>query len=113
MLEFYFQKIGIYFSMGYINDFTEQVNRKLLLDGISINMPEHKFKKVSDRFNEVLREVYEDNRHKKIEMHHILISLSDYFDMVWLKENVLDEKNIELIQSEMEREFNVKRKKRK
>ena len=99
--------------MGYRNDFIDQIHKKLLLEGISINMPEHKFKKVSDKFNEVLRQVYEDNKARKIEMQHILISLSDYFDMAWLKENVLDDENIALIQSEMEKEFNIKRKKRK
>ena len=99
--------------MAYRNDFLEQVHKKLLLNGISINMPEHKFKKVSDKFNEVLREVYNENRNRKIEMQHILISLSDYFDMTWLKDNVLDDANINLIQSEMEKEFNIKKKKRK
>jgi hypothetical protein len=46
-------------------------------------------------------------------MQHILISLNDYFDMGWLKENVLDDDNIDLIQSEMEKEFNMKKKKKK
>ena len=95
--------------MAYRNDFIDQINTKLLVYGISVNMPEHKFKKSSDIFNNVLREVHAENKDREINMYHILLSLNEYFDMSWLKDNVLDRKNIETIEKEMQKEYNIKK----
>ena len=94
--------------MAYQTNYIEQLNNILLKNGISINMPEHKFKKTSDFFNLALREVYDNNKPREVKMYYILLSISEYFDMEWLKENVLDTANLELIESELIIEFNVK-----
>lgn len=99
--------------MSYNNNYAEQLNNILLINGISINIPEHKFKKFSTIFNEALREVYNNNKEKEVKMYYILLSISEYFDLEWLKGNILDESNFSLIETEMIEDFNVKTKKKK
>lgn len=98
--------------MAYKNNFAEIINAKLMNSGVSLNMPEHKLKKSFVIFNDSLRQIFEENKSRDIRMYQIILSLSEYFDMDWLKENLLDKNNLAQIESEMKEEFNIKSKKK-
>ncbi len=99
--------------MGFKNNFLELINIKLLEKGISLNMQEHKLKKDAVLFNEILKEIYELNKEKEVKMYTLLLSLSEYFDLTWFKENILNKENLDLITKEMQEEFHINNKKKK
>jgi len=100
--------------MAYKNNFIHDINKGLItkrFDGdiqTTLNIPEHKFKKIAEKFNHVLKDVYDKNFDKDVKMFHILLSLQDYFDMKWLVDNVLSGSNREIVTVEMKSEFNLK-----
>lgn len=73
----------------------------------TLNIPEHKFKKISEKFNYALKSVYDENVDRDVKMFHILLSLQNYFDMKWLIDNITDEENKQIIKTEMKIEFNL------
>lgn len=98
--------------MAIKNNFAELINNKLMTCGVSLNMPEHKLKKSFIVFNDSLRYVFEQHKDRGIHMYQIILSLSEYFDMDWLKENLLDKNNLIQIEAEMTEEYNIKSKKK-
>lgn len=102
--------------MGFKRDYVQEINNILMSKRdsddvrITLNIPEHKFKKNSVKFNYALSSIYNkyNNEDEEIKLFHILLSLQEYFDMEWLVENILDDKNKEIIKSEMALEYNVK-----
>lgn len=102
--------------MGFKRDYVQEINNILMSKRdsddvrITLNIPEHKFKKNSVKFNYALSSIYDkyNNEDEEIKLFHILLSLQEYFDMEWLVENILDDKNKEIIKSEMALEYNVK-----
>jgi hypothetical protein len=74
---------------------------------VSLNVPEHKFKKHADKMNWVLSEVYSKNKAYGVHMYHIILSLQDFFDMYWLIENVIDDTNKKIIEQEMSQEYGI------
>jgi len=105
--------------MGYKNNYIQDINDKLMTkrtpDDIQskLNIPEHKFKKISEKFNHALREVYNEHSENEVLMFHILLSLQEYFDMEWLVKNVLDDDNEAIVLGEMSREYNITRSKKR
>lgn len=87
--------------MAFQTNFAELINEKLMAVGISLHMPEHKIRKNKIQFNQAIRDVLEDNKIKEIQMKDVVLSLSDYFDLTWLKENVLDKKAIQQLEVEL------------
>lgn len=87
--------------MAFQTNYSEQINEKLMVSGISISMPEHKIRKHKDLFNQAIRDVLEDNKSRELLMKDVILSLSDFFDPIWLKENVLDKKAIQQLEIEL------------
>lgn len=98
--------------MAFKNDFINDINEKLMEvrfpDDIQVtlNIPEHKFKKNSGKFNYAIEHVYNKYKEKNIKMFHIILSLHNYFDMKWLVDNILSDENKDLVETEMRNEFN-------
>lgn len=79
---------------------------------LSLTLPEHKFKKHSEKLNWVLKEIYKLYQTNGIKMFHLVLSLQDYFDVVWLKENILDNEVLSIVQTEMTAEYDINIKKK-
>jgi len=100
--------------MAFKNNYANDINRILLTkrssddDSFTLTIPEHKFKKNAEKFNFALRQVYDSHTPNDIKMFHIILSLTQFFDMDWLVKNVLDRRNKALIKQEMQDEYNVK-----
>lgn len=102
--------------MGFKRDYVQEINDILMSKRdandvrITLNIPEHKFKKNSDKFNFALSEIYNkyNNEEEEIKLFHILLSLQEYFDMEWLVENILSDVNKKLITDEIKSEYNHK-----
>jgi len=103
------------FKNNFIDDMNKKLSEKRTPDDIqtTLNIPEHKFKKVHEKFNYALKAVYDENKESDIKMFHIILSLQNYFDMNWLVDTILDEENKKIIQDEMNIEYNIPTKKRK
>lgn len=105
--------------MTFKNSFSEDINKKLMEKRFetdvqtTINIPEHKFKKVAEKFNYALKAVYDDYLGKNVKMFHILLSLQNYFDMKWIVELILNKENKKIIKNEVSSEFNITNKKKK
>ena len=97
--------------MSYKTNFKDIFNNKLIEHGISLDIPEQKFKKNAKTFNIVLKEIYDKYKVKEVDMYTILLSLNDYFDMKWLFDNVLNSENGSIIKTEMMRDFKITKKK--
>ena len=103
--------------MGFKINFIQEINNILMEKRFSddvqtnLNIPEHKFKKMGEKFNHAVRLVYGSNNKKEIKMFHILLALQDYFDMQWIVEFVLDNKNKKIVEEEMKEEYNIKKRK--
>lgn len=102
--------------MSFKNDFVDDINEKLsekrTPDDIqsSLSIPEHKFKKISEKFNYALKAVYDNNKENDVKMFHIILSLQNYFtDMNTLVDNILNEENKEIIEIEMNEEYNIEK----
>jgi len=102
--------------MGFKRDYVKEINDILMSKRdandvrITLNIPEHKFKKNSDKFNFALSLIYNkyNNEEEEIKLFHILLSLQEYFDMDWLVGNILSEDNKKLITDEIKSEYNHK-----
>jgi len=100
--------------MGFRSNYVDEINSLLMekrFDGDvqeSLHIPEHKFKKISEKFNYVLKTVYTNHIEEDIKMFHIILSLQNYFDMQWLTDNVLDNDNRKIVSDEMHEEYNIK-----
>jgi hypothetical protein len=100
--------------MGFKVDYVKEINDLLMEKRdendiqATLNIPEHKFKKISKKFNYVLRMVYERHAEKELKMFHILLSLQNYFDMQMLVKDVLNAQNKALVIDEMQKEYNMK-----
>lgn len=105
--------------MGYNRNFVNEINQILVTKrtesdvSVTLNIPEHKFKKISEKFNYALSIVYEKYKDQDVKMFHILLSLHDYFEMEKLVEEILNIKNKKIIKTELQKEYNVKATKRK
>jgi len=101
--------------MGFKSNYVQEINDLLMKKRddndiqTTLNIPEHKFKKMGDKFNYALRTVYERHLSDDVKMFHILLSLQNYFDMQWLVENVLDDENKKNVVKEMKEEYNIKK----
>lgn len=74
---------------------------------ITLTVPEHEFKKTSEKFNYAIKSVYEKHFDAGIKMFHIILSLHNYFDMHWLIKNILNDSNKKIITTEMQAEYNI------
>jgi hypothetical protein len=105
--------------MTFKNTFSEDINKKLMEKRFendiqtTINIPEHKFKKVAEKFNYALKAVYDDYLNMNVKMFHILLSLQNYFDMKWIVDLILNKENKNIIKNEVSTEFNITKKKKK
>lgn len=105
--------------MGYNRNFVHEINQLLIEKrtesdaSVTLNIPEHKFKKIAEKFNYALSTVYERYKEQDIKMFHILLALHDYFEMEKLVDEILNTKNKKIIKTELQSEYNVKPSKRK
>lgn len=94
--------------------YVDMINEKLLVKrtsedvSISLNIPEHKFKKHAEKLNWALMEVYDETKSLGTMMSHLVLSLQDYFDVVWLYENVLSDSIKAMMIPEMSSETGLK-----
>jgi hypothetical protein len=100
--------------MGFKRNYVKEINEILMTKRtdddtrLTLNIPEHKFKKNSEKFNFALRSIYDKYRvEEDIKLFHLLLALQEYFDMDWLVENILDESNNALIRQEMIDEYSI------
>jgi len=99
--------------MGFKRDYVDEINQILMTKRndtdtqITLNIPEHKFKKNSVKFNYAVKTIYDRYSDGEMKMFHLLLSLQEYFDMEWLVENILDDVNKNIIKSEMIKEYNI------
>ena len=103
------------FKQNYVNEINELLVRKRndADESFTINIPEHKFKKHSEKFNWALRHVYETHLEEDVRMFHLILSLQEYFEVDWLIENVVNKANKAKIKEEMTTEYNMKQEKPK
>lgn len=102
-------------SKHYIDMINEKLLTKRDADDISIslNIPEHKFKKHAGKLNWAIWETYNTYKDKGTKMFHLILCMQEYFDVAWLTENVLDDHTKKLVESEMSTEYGVKKAKPK
>lgn len=99
--------------MSYNRDYIEELNELLMTkrhpddDVFTIHIPEHKFKKVSEKFNYALFTLYDKYKHMDVKLFHIVLSLQEYFEMDALVNNVLDAKLTKIIKAEMNEEYYI------
>lgn len=74
---------------------------------ITLNIPEHKFKKNSEKFNYAVKTIYDRYSEGEMKMFHLLLSLQEYFDMEWLVSNILNDENKSIVKAEMIAEYNI------
>lgn len=104
--------------MGFKRDYVDEINQILMTKRteddvrITLNIPEHKFKKNSEKFNYALKFIYDKYQEQDMKMFHLLLSLQEYFDMEWLVENILNPTNKKLVKKEMMEEYNIQDKKK-
>jgi hypothetical protein len=101
------RRLKMGFKHNYIIDINEKLMTKRFPDDIqtTLNIPIHKFKKVSEKFNYAIREVHAETDGAK--MFHILLSLQEYFDMEWIVDTVLDDENKQMVIREMTDEYHI------
>jgi hypothetical protein len=66
----------------------------------TLSMPEHKFKKISDKFNDVLIEVYNNHKNDGIRMRDILLSLHAHFEIEYMVETLLNIRIKDIVKTE-------------
>ena len=98
--------------------YKEMINEKLMTKrhsddiAISLNHPEHKFKKYAEKMNWALTETYKHFSFGGAKMFHLILALQEYFDVVWLKDNVLSVEIKDQIENEMSTEYGIPKKKK-
>lgn len=102
-------------SKHYIDVINEKLLMKRTSDDISIslNIPEHKFKKHAEKLNWALRDTYNQYMSKGTKMFHLILAMQDYFDVTWLIETVLEQDIKKQVESEMSIEYGIKKTKPK
>jgi len=99
--------------MGFKRDYVDEINQILMTkrtdddSRITLNIPEHKFKKNSEKFNYAITVIYNRYDVDDIKMFHLLLSLQEYFDMEWLVSNILNDENKAIIKDEMIAAYNI------
>lgn len=100
--------------MGFKRNYIHEINEILMTKRtdtdarLTLNIPEHKFKKNSAKFNFALKSIYDKYQlEEDIKLFHLLLSLQEYFDMDWLVENILDESNNAIIRQELLAEYSI------
>lgn len=99
--------------MGFKRDYVDEINQILMKKRtdddvrITLNIPEHKFKKNSKKFNYAVKTIYDRYTEQEMKMFHLLLSLQEYFDMEWLVENILDDVNKDIVKAEMIAAYNI------
>ena len=90
-----------------LHDIASDINKRLMVKENSsdipatLSMPEHMFKKISDKLNRILLDVYKENKPKDIKMFDILMALNPYFDYKYMVNTLLDTKIINIVKNEM------------
>lgn len=98
--------------------YKDMINEKLMTKrhpedvAISLNHPEHRFKKYAEKMNWALMDTYEHFSRGGAKMFHLILSLQEYFEMSWLTKNVLSPEIRELVEGEMSREYGMQRKRK-
>ena len=103
-----------------LKDIAGEINRRLMIKQnasdipATLNMPEHMFKKISDKLNTILMDIYNENKdNSEIRMFDILMALNPYFDYAYMVNTLLDKKIIALIKVEMKDKVVLKNVKKK
>lgn len=78
------------------------------VDPFTLHIPEHKFKKNSEKFNYALTTVYDRYKDKDVKLFHIILSLQEFFEMELLIHQILDSKLRKIVKKEMEEEYHIK-----
>lgn len=101
--------------MSLTKNFVKEINEILMVrrspddvDPFTLYMPEHKFKKNSEKFNYALTTVYEKYKDQDVKLFHIILSLQEFFDMEPLVHNILEPKLRRLVKTEMETAYHMK-----
>ena len=74
---------------------------------VTLNIPEHKFKKISEKFNYALYTLYKKYVDNDVKMFHILLALHEYFELEKLVDDILDNKNKKIVKTELADEYHV------
>ena len=94
-------------------NYIEEMNRLLLTKRFendkvfNLNILESKLQKNPEKFNYALRYIAEHN--DGVLMYHIILSLNQFLDPMWIVENVLDDVNKEIVKNEMRKDFPYER----
>ena len=105
--------------MSFTKNFVKEINELLMTkrhpDDVSftLHIPEHKFKKVSEKFNYALSTTYEKYKDMDVKLFHIILSLQEYFEMDTLVSTILDPKLTRIIKKEMQEEYHISGKSRR
>jgi len=104
------KSINMAFSKNYINEMNEILMKKRDENDVSVTLsiPEHKFKKVSEKFNYALHTIYKKYVDNEVKMFHILLSMQEYFEIDKLVNEILDDKNTKIVKKELADEYHVK-----
>ena len=86
-----------------LKDIAGEVDRRLMIKQsasdipATLSMPEHMFKKISTKLNNILMDIYIENKENNIRMFDIVMSLDQYFDFAYMVNTLLDKKIISII----------------
>ena len=102
-----------------LKDIAGEVDRRLMIKQsasdipATLSMPEHMFKKISTKLNNILMDIYIENKENNIRMFDIVMSLDQYFDFAYMVNTLLDKKIISIIKLEMKDKVVLKNVKKK
>jgi hypothetical protein len=80
---------------------------------VTLNMPEHMFKKISGKLNDILMELYNENREHDLKMTDIILALDSHFDYAYLVDTLLDKKILSILKTELKDKLVIKNVKKK
>lgn len=66
----------------------------------TLSMPEHKFKKISDKFNDVILDVYNEYKDSGVKMTDILLDLRAHFEIEYMVAKLLNKKIKTIVKKE-------------
>ena len=102
-----------------LKDIAGEVDKRLMIKQsasdipATLSMPEHMFKKISTKLNNILMDIYIENKENNIRMFDIVMSLDQYFDFAYMVNTLLDKKIISIIKLEMKDKVVLKNVKKK
>lgn len=106
--------------MSLDRNFIREINEILMtkrspddVDPFTLHIPEHKFKKNSEKFNYALTTVYDRYKDKDVKLFHIILSLQEFFEMDLLVQHILEPKLKKIVKREMEDEYHIKSSRRR